>query len=167
MFACGQYHFTFIEMSSPPWGTCAKAEACSHASIYRLPRIRASLRQTLPRGPGEVTHTGTKFRRGEAGWALLGSDYGGGPVPAETRRRKNDMMCLCTHANSHIKQVQICWNKTPIRGICHMWQVDTFLIVVKTQCSYKEKAKVTFYYYIYEYSLYLTYLIGKIYKQEG
>lgn len=74
MFACGQYHFTFIEMSSSPWGTCAKAEACSHASIYRLPRIRASLRQSLPRGPAEVTHTGTKFRRGEAGWALLGTD---------------------------------------------------------------------------------------------
>lgn len=74
MFACGQYHFTFIEMSSSPWGTCAKAEACSHASIYRLPRIRASLRQSLPRGPAEVTHTGKSSggeKQGELSWAQI------------------------------------------------------------------------------------------------
>lgn len=45
-------------------GAPLRSEACSHASIYRLPRIRAMLRRPLPCGSGEVTPTETGFRWG-------------------------------------------------------------------------------------------------------
>lgn len=51
----------------PSLGHLCEAQACSHASIYRLPWIKACLKRPLPCGPREVTHTETKFRRGEQG----------------------------------------------------------------------------------------------------
>lgn len=89
-------------------GHLCGAQACSHASIYRLPRIRAWLRQPLPCGPGEVTRTETKFRRrelGELSWAQIR-----GPVfPSGDMKAWNDTLCLCTcpitHTNRRIKKV--------------------------------------------------------------
>lgn len=55
-------------------GAPLRSEACSHASIYRLPRIRAMLRRPLPCGSGEVTPTETEFRgggQGELSWAQI------------------------------------------------------------------------------------------------
>lgn len=51
----------------PSLGHLCEAQACSHASIYRLPWIKAWLKRPLPCGPREVTHTETKFRRGKQG----------------------------------------------------------------------------------------------------
>lgn len=42
-------------------------EASSHASVYRLSRIRAWQKQALPSGSAEVTRSEIKFRRGERG----------------------------------------------------------------------------------------------------
>lgn len=81
------------EQPSP--GHLCRAQACSHASIYRLPRIRAWLKQPLPCGPREVTHTETKFRRGELGEVSWGQIRG--PVfPSRDMKAWNDTVCLCT-----------------------------------------------------------------------
>lgn len=80
VFACGQHHFTFIEMSSAPRGPGAELRPAAMLASIDYSGIKAWLRQpsapapTLPRGPGEVTRSETKFSRGglgELSWAQI------------------------------------------------------------------------------------------------
>lgn len=88
----------------PSLGRLSGAEACSHASIYRLPGIRAWLRLPLPRGPGEVTCTETKFRRVEQG-ELSRAQIRGPVSPSGGMKAWNDTMCLRTCTRTHAQTV--------------------------------------------------------------
>lgn len=108
----------------PSLGRLRGAEACSHASIYRLPRIRARLRLPLPCAPSEVTRTETKFRRGEQG-ELSRAQIRGPVPPCGDMKAWNDTMCLCTCTRTH--RLRFVQEKLQLGKTCHMWQVDTFL----------------------------------------
>lgn len=40
VFACGRHHFTFIEMSSLPWGTCVKLRPAAMLASIDSPGLR-------------------------------------------------------------------------------------------------------------------------------
>ncbi|CAB1460773.1 unnamed protein product [Pleuronectes platessa] len=54
-------------MSSPPWGSRVEPGPAAMPASIDSPGLGPGPRQPLPRGPGEVTHTETEFRRGEQG----------------------------------------------------------------------------------------------------
>lgn len=64
-------------------GRWCGAEACSHASIYRLPRIRDWLRQPLPCGPARWP-TPRQSSAGESRVSSPGHRLGALPLPVET-----------------------------------------------------------------------------------
>jgi len=125
VFACGQHHFTFIEMSSSPWGRRCGAEACSPARIYRLPRIRGcGLRRAPPPWPRRGDPHRDKVQAGENRVSSPGHRLGAQPLPADTWKW-GTIRCVFVHTPGRpIKQAQVCsGNNSPIKKTCHMWRV--------------------------------------------
>ncbi len=148
MFACGQHHFTFIEMSSSPWGACAELRPAAMLASIDSPGLGlgwGSLSPVAPaRWPAPRQSSGGENRVSSPGHRL-----GALPLPVETWKCE---MILCVfvrareHRNSPIKQAQVCSGKTPIRKMCHMrpihfsaWHYTTYSkhkIFVLYECSF-------------------------------
>lgn len=136
MFACGQHHFTFIEMSSSPWGACVELRPAAMLASIDSPGLGlgwGSLSPVAPpRWPAPRQSSGGENRVSSPGHRL-----GALTLPVETWKCETKLCVFARareHRNSPIKQAQVCSRKTPIRKTCHMWQVDTFLSMILHTC---------------------------------
>lgn len=101
-------------------GRLCGAEACSHASIYRLPRIKAWLRQPFPLWPRRGDPQPRQSSGGEKRVSSPGRRLGALPLPAETWKVWNDTASLCTCTRTHTQTVtsnrlRFVQAQTPIR----------------------------------------------------
>ena len=126
MFACGQHHFTFIEMSSPPWGACAALRPAAMLASIDSPGLGLGWGCLSPVAPARWPAP-RQSSGGERRVSSPGHRLGAPSLPVETGRRET-IRCVFARARGHaVTQAQVCSAETPIRKTCHMWQVDAFL----------------------------------------
>lgn len=112
-------------------GHLCEAQACSHASIYRLPWIKAWLKRPLPCGPREVTHTETKFRRREQGEFSRAQIRG--PCRSQWRHESMKWYSMTLRDNMHKEVTPKRFVEAVIQlgKLCQIWQVTFVRILNK------------------------------------
>lgn len=102
VFACGRHHFTFIETSSSPWGTCTDFRPAAMLASIDSPGLRLGWGSRSSVAP-ERWPTPGQSSVGEDRVSSPGHRLGAPTFPVETWKHE--------HTNSHIKKV--CSGKSP------------------------------------------------------
>lgn len=101
-------------------GPLCRAPARSHASVYRLPWIKAWLRQPSPTAAPERWPARRQSSAGEDWVSSPGCRLGGPSSPARDMKGWNDTVSLYMLRNTR----RVCHHiQSPNRQSCHIWQV--------------------------------------------